>query len=70
MLGLRNSHDLMNTLFGDAKDLRERQNGLTSGMTLADFGIAFGLFWGFVRLEGRRQWNAVVESLQDTLNGL
>jgi hypothetical protein len=70
VLGLRISHDLMNTLFGDAKDLRERQNGLTSGMTLADFGITCGLYLGLIGLERGRQWNAVVEPLEDRLHSL
>jgi len=60
----------MNALLGNTKRLSEREHCLTSRMTLADFGIARRLFVGLIRLECRRQGNAVVEPGQDTLNGL
>jgi hypothetical protein len=60
----------MNSLFGNSKRLSEREDCLTSRMSLADFGIACELYLGLVGLERRRQWNAVVEPGQDTLNRL
>jgi hypothetical protein len=60
----------MNSLFGNSKGLSEREYCFTSHMTLADFGIACGLFLGLIGLECGREWNAVVEPGQDTLNCL
>ena len=60
----------MNALLGNTKRLSECKYCLTSRMTLLDFGIACGLFLGLIGLERRRQWNAVVEPGQDTLNCL
>jgi hypothetical protein len=60
----------MNPLLGNTKGLSEREDCVTGGMTLADCGIAFGLFLGLIGLERRRQWNAVIEPGQDTLNCL
>jgi hypothetical protein len=55
VLRFRISDDLMNALFGNTKGLSEGEDCFTSRMTVADFGIAFGLFWGLIGLERRRQ---------------
>jgi hypothetical protein len=60
----------MNALFGNSKRLSEHEYSLTSRMTLADFGIACGLFLGLIGLEIGRQGNAVVEVGEDALNRL